>query len=82
MNNERKEELLNKVELTVSELMELWNVSAPTVIRYIKTGWVDGYDASEGVAKYAKWRIRINSVRARMKLPPLPDNKFQMSLPI
>jgi len=82
MNNERKEELLNKVELTISELMELWGVSAPTVIRYIKTGWIDGYDASGGVAKYAKWRIKVDSVRARMKLPPLSGNQYQLPLPI
>jgi len=63
VDEERRHLLLGKEELTIPEVMELWGVSTPTIIKCIQEHRLDGYDAAPPGLKKARWKVKTASLR-------------------
>ncbi len=68
MNEEKRQQLLNKEELTIPEAAELWGVEYRVVWRYVKAHLIEGYNIAPRGTLRDKWRVKTASLKERMGL--------------
>jgi predicted site-specific integrase-resolvase len=66
MDEKRRQELLNKEELSTGEAAELWGVDYKLVWRYIKEGLLEGRNIAPKGLVYSRWVVKTSSLKERM----------------
>lgn len=63
MDEEQRQQLLSKDELTIREVVQVWGVTYGTVQNYIERGLLEGRNVAPPAVMRGRWRVKTASLK-------------------